>query len=127
MGLNVGMVGAEYLFRPVDGQLLDVVGTFAAVIKSLAGQSLGVLVCQCRSSGLSDGARGVILRGNEVKGGLLASFLGGEDLGGEGVDGSDLVGPGGDLLGNGGGNLVTHEAVLPDVIEKETPYTRPSF
>ena len=48
--LNVDMLGAEKLFRTIDGEALDHVGELAAAVVAAPGISLGVLVGE-------DGAR----------------------------------------------------------------------
>ncbi len=49
--LDIGGIGAEQLFRPIDGQLLGHINMFAAAVIALARIALGVLVGQLRTLG----------------------------------------------------------------------------
>ena len=44
MGLDIDMVGAEELFGPLYGELLDYVDILAAAVVALSGVAFGVLV-----------------------------------------------------------------------------------
>ena len=55
VGLDVGVLGAEELAGPVDGQLLHLVDHLAAAVVALAGVALGVLVGEGRAGRLEHG------------------------------------------------------------------------
>ena len=75
MRLDVGVLGAEQLFRPVDGELLDDVHAFAAAVVTLAGIAFGVLVGEHRAGGFENRRRDKILAGDQFDVLLLALQL----------------------------------------------------
>ena len=76
--LHVGVLGAEQLLGPVDGQLLDDVDVLAAAVVAPAGIALGVLVGQHAAGGLHHGGAGVVLAGDHLQAVLLALHLVGD-------------------------------------------------
>lgn len=76
VGLHVGVLGAEQLLDPVDGDLLGHVDVLAAAVVAAARVALGVLVGQDRALGLHDRDRSEVLRGDHLQRGLLAVQLG---------------------------------------------------
>ncbi len=81
--LHIGVLGAEELLRPVDGDGLDDVGRSAPAVVPLAGVSLGVLVGEDGAHGREHGDRDVVLRGDQLEGVVLTRRLapdGGSDL-----------------------------------------------
>ena len=83
VGLDVGVLGAEELFRPLDGEGLDLVHVLASAVVARAGIALGVLVGQMAAHGLHDGGRHKVLRGDQLDMVTLALKLahhGGVDL-----------------------------------------------
>ena len=75
MGLDVGVVGAEELPRPVDRELLDHIDVFTASVPALPGVAFGILVGQDRSLGLHDCRAGEVLAGDQFDVLLLAQTL----------------------------------------------------
>ena len=63
--LDVGMFRPEKLLGPFDGQALDFIHEFTAVVIPLAGIALGVLVRQHRPLRLAHGPADIVFRGNE--------------------------------------------------------------
>src|SRR5690606_8658396 len=85
MRLHVGVVGAEQLPGPVDGQLFGHVDVFAAAVVALARIALGVLVGQLAALGLHDPRTGVVFRRDQFDMVFLAAVLVGDRLGEFGV------------------------------------------
>ena len=82
--LDVGVLGAEELLGPVDGELLDLVHHLAAAVVALARVALGVLVGEGRAGGLQHRRGDEVLAGDELEPvGLAAGLLADEpgDLG----------------------------------------------
>ncbi len=75
VGLDVGVLGAEELLGPVDGQGLDDVDVLAAAVVALAGVALGVLVGHHRAHGGQDRLRHEVLRGDQLEALVLAAPL----------------------------------------------------
>ena len=73
--LHIGMLGAEQLLGPVNGQLLDHIHVLAAAVPALLRIALGVLVGQHRALRLHDGGAGEILAGDQLDILLLAQAL----------------------------------------------------
>ena len=75
--LDVGVLGAEELLGPVDGQLLDLVDDLAAAVVALAGIALGVLVGEAAEPSASSTARETkFSRGDQLEPlGLPVRFL----------------------------------------------------
>ena len=81
--LDVGVVRAEQLLGPVDGELLHDVHILAAAVVALAGVALGVLVGQHRPLRFEHGAGDDVLRRDQFQLVVLPAFLfldGGIDL-----------------------------------------------
>ena len=75
--LHVGVLGAEELLRPIDGQLLDDVDVLAAAVVAPAGIALGILVRQHAAGRLHHGGAGVVLAGDHFQAVVLAlDFVG---------------------------------------------------
>ena len=66
MGLDVGVLGAEELLGPLDGEVLDLVHILTAAVVARAGIALGVLVGQMAAHGLHDGGGYEVLRGDQL-------------------------------------------------------------
>ena len=74
--LHVGMVGAEQFLGTIDGQLLDLVGDFAAAVVALAWIAFGVLVGEDRAHSFEDCFGDEIFAGDQLEsGGLALGFL----------------------------------------------------
>lgn len=80
------MLGAEERLDPVDRELLDDVDVLATAVVAAAGVTLGVLVGQHRALGLEHRDRSEVLRGDHLKGGLLAVQFGVDGGGDVGVE-----------------------------------------
>ncbi len=63
--LYVGVLRAEELFRPLNGQVFHLVHALAAAIVALAGITLGVFIGENRSHGRHNSRRDQILRGDQ--------------------------------------------------------------
>ncbi len=77
MRLDVGEIGAEQLFRPVDRQPFDDVDIFAAAVVAPAGVALRVLVGELRALRRQDGRARIVLGGDELDVVFLPLVLGG--------------------------------------------------
>ena len=75
VGLHVGVLGAEQLLQPVDGQLLHLVDDLAAAVVPPARISLGVLVGERRAHGVDDRPAGEVLARDQLQPVLLAPQL----------------------------------------------------
>ena len=73
--LYVGVLRAEELFRPLNGQVFHLVHALAAAIVALAGITLGVFIGENRSHGRHDSRRDQILRGDQFNISSLAGQL----------------------------------------------------
>ena len=73
--LHVGVLGAEELLGPIDGQLLDDVDELAAAVVALAGIALGILVREHAAGGLHHRRAGVVFAGDHLEAVLLALHL----------------------------------------------------
>ena len=73
--LYVGVLRAEELFRPLNGQIFHLVHALAAAIVALAGITLGVFIGENRSHGRHDSRRDQILRGDQFNISSLAGQL----------------------------------------------------
>jgi hypothetical protein len=76
VGLHVGVVRAEERTGAFLGQGLERVHELLAFVVTLAGVAFAVLVREDRASGLEDGARDVVFRGNQPDLLGLATLLG---------------------------------------------------
>ena len=74
--LHVGVLGAEELLEPVDGQLLDLVHDLAAAVVPPARVPLGVLVGQRGAHGVDHRPAGEVLAGDQLQPMLLPAQLG---------------------------------------------------
>ena len=75
VGLYIGMLRAEELFRPLDGEGLHLVHILAAAVVACAGITLGVLVGQMAAHGLHHRRGDKVFRGNKLDMVPLASKL----------------------------------------------------
>ena len=73
--LHIGVLGAEQLLGPVNGQLLDHVHVFAAAVPALLRIAFGVFVGQHRALRLHHGRAGEVLAGDQFDVLLLALAL----------------------------------------------------
>ena len=73
--LDVDEFRAEELLGAGDGETLDLVDDLAAAVIALGGQALGVFVGQHRAHAGDDGARGDILRGDQLDAAALPAQL----------------------------------------------------
>ena len=83
--LDVGVLAAEQLPGPRDGEILDHVDDLAAAVVASTGVPLGVLVGEDRAGGLQDGLGHEVLRGDQLEVPVLALGLVAERLGDLGV------------------------------------------
>src|SRR5579862_5944606 len=67
VGLDIDVVGAKELLRPVSSQILDHIGKLAAAVIALAGIALGVLVGKDRANRLKHRLADKVLRGNHFQ------------------------------------------------------------
>src|SRR5919107_646613 len=72
VGLHVDVLRPEELFRPLYGDVLDLVHLLAAVVVALARIALSVLVRKDRALRRQDGGRGEILARDKLDGRALA-------------------------------------------------------
>ena len=86
MRLHVGVLRAEELLRPRDGDLLDDVDVLAAAVVPLARIAFRVLVGEDRALRLEDRATRRVLRGDEFEVVLLPSSLTGDRRGDVRID-----------------------------------------
>src|SRR5579872_5142617 len=77
--LDVGVLGAEELLRPLAGEVLDLVRHHVPAVVAPARVALGVLVGENRRGRLEDGPGGEVLRGDELERGALPLELLGEE------------------------------------------------
>ena len=75
MGLHIGVLRAEELFHPVNGQPLDLVHILAPAVVPPAGVALGILVGQAAAHGGHHRGGGDVLRGDEFNILLLPGIL----------------------------------------------------
>ena len=73
--LDVGAVGAEYLFGALDGKALAHVHVLAAAVVARAGVAFGVLVGEHRPLRVQHRLRDVVLRGDHLELHLLPTHL----------------------------------------------------
>ena len=73
--LHVGVLGAEELLQPVDGQLLDLVHHLAAAVVPLARVPLGVLVGERRAHRVDHRAAREVLARDQLEAVLLPAQL----------------------------------------------------
>ena len=66
MRLNIGVLRAEELLGPLDGERLDLVDILAAAVIARAGIALGILVGQVTSHGLKHSLTDKVLRGDQL-------------------------------------------------------------
>ena len=84
--LDVRVLGAEELLRPVDRELLDLVDDLAAAVVAAAGIALGVLVRRHGADRLEHARPGEVLRRDQLDLAALALELAAEQVGDLGVD-----------------------------------------
>ena len=84
--LDVRVLGAEQLLRPIDRSLLDLVHDLAAAVVAAARVPLGVLVRRNRPDRLEHGRPGEVLGGDQLDLAALALELAAEQLGDRGID-----------------------------------------
>ena len=101
--LDVGVLGAEELLRPIDGELLDLVHDLAAAVVALARVALGVLVGEARAERLQHRRRDEVLTGDELEALRLAARLLADEAEDGGIGLGEALGRHhGGLLGRGG-------------------------
>ena len=66
MGLHVGVLGAEELASPADGDVLHLVHILAAAVVTVAGITFGILVGEHAAHGGYDGGGDDVLAGNQL-------------------------------------------------------------
>ena len=81
MRLNVGVLRAKELFRPVNRQLLDLVRVFAAAVIALPWISFGVFVREDGAHCLEHRFRDEVFRWDQLQPGRLALRFFAEQLG----------------------------------------------
>ncbi len=81
VGLHVGVLGAEQGLGALDGERLDLVHDFAALVVAPPGVPLGVLVGEHRTGGLHDRARHEVLGCDQVDVGVLALDIAADQTG----------------------------------------------
>ena len=64
--LDVGMLGSEELFGPLDGEILHLVHILAAAIVARTGKPFGVFVCEMAAHGLHHGGRNKVFRRDQL-------------------------------------------------------------
>src|SRR5215212_2764433 len=72
VGLHVDVLRAKELFRPLDGDVLDLIYLLAAAVVALARISLSVLVRKDRALGCQDRRRGEVLTRDKLDSRALA-------------------------------------------------------
>jgi len=113
--LDVGVFRAEEGFEAIDGELLDLVHEFIALVIAGGGVSFAVFVGEDGAGGLKDREGGIVFRGDHLEGvGFVAGL--GEDEGVEfGVLGLQVRMPlVADLFERPGGGSVSRVEVLVD-------------
>ncbi len=78
MGLNIGIVGAEQLFRSIDGKRFAVVHEPTATVVTLARVAFGIFVRQHRPLCRQNAGTRVVFRGDEFDMFLLTTALTGD-------------------------------------------------
>ena len=81
VGLHVGMVRAEQILCPLDGETFDLVDDLAALVVPPPRVALGVLVGEDRPDGLHRSERGEVLRGDEIDVGPLPVGIAPDEVG----------------------------------------------
>ena len=76
VGLHVGVIGAEELLSPLDGDVLHHVHALAAAVVALTGIALGVFVGEYGAGGGQHSGADDVLRGNQLDVLLLPVVLG---------------------------------------------------
>ena len=66
VGLDIGVLGAEELLGPLDGEVFPLVHELTAAVVARAGQALGVFVGKMTAHGLHHGGRDEVFRGNQL-------------------------------------------------------------
>ena len=66
VGLHIGIIGAEELLGPLNGDVLHHVHALTAAVVALAGIALGVLVRQVAAHGRHDRGGDEVLRGDQL-------------------------------------------------------------
>ena len=80
VGLDVDVLGAEQLLRPVAGQVLGNVHDLAAAVVAASGVALGVLAGEDRTHRLQHRERRIVLAGDQLQVGAGALLLVAHDL-----------------------------------------------
>jgi hypothetical protein len=88
MGLDVGMIGAEQLFQPVDRQLLDLIDLLAPAVVASARIPLGILVGEGSAHRVDHRTAGEVLAGDQLEAMLLAVELPVDQPGDFGIGGT---------------------------------------
>ena len=81
MRLNVGVLRAEELAGALDGERFGLIDKVAAVVITLAGVALGILVREDRTHRLEDGVAGIVFRSDQLQAFLLPALFVGDDCG----------------------------------------------
>ena len=91
VGLHIGIIGAEELLGPLNGDVLHHVHALTAAVVALAGIALCVLVGEDGAGGGQDSGADDVLRGDQLDVLLLAVVLGADGLFHLGIGGGDKV------------------------------------
>jgi len=91
VGLHIGIIGAEELLGPLNGDVLHHVHALTAAVVALAGIALCVLVGEDGAGGGQDSGADDVLRGDQLDVLLLAVVLGADGLSHLGIGGGDKV------------------------------------
>ena len=90
VGLDVRVVAAEELLRPVDGEALRHVDELAAAVIALARVALGVLVREDGAQGLENGFGDEVLRRDHLELRALAAGLVADGVGDLGINAGEM-------------------------------------
>ena len=91
VGLHIGIIGAEELLGPLNGDVLHHVHALTAAVVALAGIALCVLVGEDGAGGGQDSGADDVLRVDQLDVLLLAVVLGADGLSHLGIGGGDKV------------------------------------
>ena len=75
VGLDIGVLGAEQLLGPVDGQIFDFIHIFTAAVVAGAGVALSIFIGQMAAHGLHHGGADKVLGGDKLDMVLLPAQL----------------------------------------------------
>src|SRR3954469_15169655 len=98
MGLDIGVLRAEKLFGPINGELFRCVDIFTTAIPALVGIAFGVFVGEDGALGFHHGRASEIFAGDQFDVLLLAMFLQVDSLVNRGVDDFEAKMRGGGMI-----------------------------